>query len=522
MRSRLSDKQFQYSLTRLPDQQALQRWLAPAQVQLAGRPAVRFRRMYYDTFDWRLYRCGWVLEFDELEVRGRLRLRGRGVDAPVLEQALASVPPFPATLPPGRLRERLIKLCKLRALMLRASVDLELTPFEIRNAADKVTVRLANIRFRSNGRSRPRSIHRQLLLEPLRGYGRDAVHIREVVEQRLALEPEAEDPFERICRHDGLQPGQYQTRLNFDLVPEERSDQVLARLLLFLLDIMEVNETGIRDDIDSEFLHDFRIACRRSRTLISQVREVLPASELKRYKAVFKWLSEATGPCRDLDVFMLDLQPLAGYAGVASDTGLEVLRSLLETQRRQARADLLRTLRAKRYRRFKQDWRDWLKRAAAGECQAAQSATPVKTVADTSIWRVYKKILKDGAAIDPDTDAIALHELRKTGKKLRYLLEAFGSLYPVDDIAATVKALKKLQDNLGGIVDASVQSEKLQQIRNRLAAEAPDTDSLQTLRQLIDYCDDRHHELLDEFNYRFERFSRRKNRKRAKRLFKPG
>ena len=45
---------------------------------------------------------------------------------------------------------------------------------------------------------------------------------------------------------------------------------------------------------------------------------------------------------------------------------------------------------------------------------------------------VYKQMVKMGSSIDDDSPAEDLHELRKVGKELRYLLEFFASLYPAD------------------------------------------------------------------------------------------
>ena len=56
----------------------------------------------------------------------------------------------------------------------------------------------------------------------------------------------------------------------------------------------------------------------------------------------------------------------------------------------------------------------------------------------------------------PDTPAEQVHDLRKDAKKLRYLLECFGSLLPKSPRKQFVKRLKALQDNLGEHQDAEV------------------------------------------------------------------
>ena len=69
-----------------------------------------------------------------------------------------------------------------------------------------------------------------------------------------------------------------------------------------------------------------------------------------------------------------------------------------------------------------------------------------------------------GKAIDDDSPAEDLHELRKVGKELRYLLEFFASLYPPEVVKPFVKTLKGLQDQLGRFQDHEVQANALREL----------------------------------------------------------
>ena len=53
----------------------------------------------------------------------------------------------------------------------------------------------------------------------------------------------------------------------------------------------------------------------------------------------------------------------------------------------------------------------------------------------------------------------ALHDLRKRGKELRYLLELFGSPFPTNVVKPMVSTLKDLQEVLGRFQDRAVQIE---------------------------------------------------------------
>jgi CHAD domain-containing protein len=263
-------------------------------------------------------------------------------------------------------------------------------------------------------------------------------------------------------------PGDYSGRLRVRLSRAQTARQALAKVLLFLLDIAERNLQGIEADIDTEFLHDFRISCRRSRSLVTQVRGVLPAADLARFRDAFSWLSTITSPRRDLDVFLLALPGHAAGLEAATRAALEPFWQLLRTERAREHERLLQELRSERFAGFRRDWRGFLVDAMRAE--GAANEEPVMTAAGTAIWRVYRRLLRDGRTAGTGSYSEALHELRKTGKKLRYLLEAFRTLYPEDDMEAVIAALRKLQNVLGDIVDSAVQQSYLREWGAALAA----------------------------------------------------
>jgi CHAD domain-containing protein len=68
--------------------------------------------------------------------------------------------------------------------------------------------------------------------------------------------------------------------------------------------------------------------------------------------------------------------------------------------------------------------------------------------------------------------------LRIDAKKLRYLLEFFSELYPVETVRSLVKDLKRLQDILGGFNDMVVQRGRNTALVEELTASgeaSPDT-----------------------------------------------
>ena len=96
----------------------------------------------------------------------------------------------------------------------------------------------------------------------------------------------------------------------------------------------------------------------------------------------------------------------------------------------------------------------------------------MQELASHRITRVYRKMVKMGRAIDDDSPAEDLHELRKVGKELRYLLEFFASLYPADVVKPFIKTLKGLQDQLGRFQDREVQANALRELAPEVAEPA--------------------------------------------------
>jgi CHAD domain-containing protein len=154
---------------------------------------------------------------------------------------------------------------------------------------------------------------------------------------------------------------------------------------------------------------------------------------------------------------------------------LEPLRTLLE--RKRARA-LTRTRRALRAAQTRQALTEW----AAFTAGAPTAERTVDELASARIAAVYRKMVKLGGAIDDGSPAEALHELRKVGKELRYLLEFFASLYPADVVKPFVKTLKGLQDQLGRFQDREVQANALRE----WAPEVADHMTLMAMGVLVD------------------------------------
>jgi CHAD domain-containing protein len=280
---------------------------------------------------------------------------------------------------------------------------------------------------------------------------------------------------------------------------------------------MRANLPGVLDDVDTEFLHDFRIAVRRTRSTLKLGRPALPEGVTDQWEPALKWLGGLTTPVRDLDVHQLDLPVMAGWLHAADPTDLQPFAVQLRRHRSAARRSLVRGLRSARFRNLLSGWEVVL--ADLSRSPRGQAIRlPAGALADRSIGRAYRRVLRDGAAITPDSPAEALHSLRTRCKELRYALELFA---PVTDDAAGKRAvadLKDLQDVLGRFQDTDVQKQTLYGFADQMRAAHAPTKALLAMGELVAHLDADQRRARQGFDQAFTRFSRPSGRHRMRLL----
>jgi CHAD domain-containing protein len=218
---------------------------------------------------------------------------------------------------------------------------------------------------------------------------------------------------------------------------------------------------------------------------------------------------------RDLDVQLLEWPALVGELTLDRATELEPLRHVLEHRRARERTKLRRGLRSARFATALADWRA----LARAEAPGPDASAPIAAVAGDRITKVLARMLRDGAKVDDDSPAEALHDLRKRGKELRYLLELFGSAFDEQAVAPLVTGLKGLQSVLGRFQDRAVQVETLRDLRHDLATEPEGPAALIALGPVLDALLGDQEAARAEFADGFAAFARVARSKRVRKAF---
>ncbi|MHB1400541.1 MAG: CHAD domain-containing protein [Trichloromonadaceae bacterium] len=297
------------------------------------------------------------------------------------------------------------------------------------------------------------------------------------------------------------------------LAPHLPAGAAVRGILLRLLGVLDEQEAGLRAGLDAECLHDFRVAVRRTRSVLGQLKATLPPAVLKRFRPEFAWLGELTSPTRDLDVYLHKFPAYCDWLPAETRDDLKPLLELLHRQRDLARARMLAGLDSERFLQLKSQWRFFLT-MAEDDSSPPQALRPLRELTDSSLCRALRKALRDGAAITGQSPAADLHELRKTCKKLRYLLEFFQELYSPKAMGRLIRALKGLQDNLGEFQDLQVHSEALLGFSRQMVEEGEvPPQTLLALGMLVETLRARQQRARKEFNERFAGFASAENRR---------
>ncbi len=462
---------------------------------------------HLDTFDWRLWRDGSRLSIETTGARKSLRWRPR-FDPPYAMPVGGDIR-FVRQLPDGFLRSALEPIVGVRALTPVGECRVERITARIADGRGDTAVRLVFERIRPlDAAGTPiGAAHLRLSLSPAAGHEKTGKRALAVLREAGTVKTTVDDDLGLTTAARGRRPGDYRSRPQLRLTAGRPAGKALRVILGSLLEVFRANIEGVLADLDTEFLHDLRVATRRGRAALAQIKGVLPRETAALISDEFKWLAAVTGPCRDLDVFLLEMEDFRRQLGDLAGE-LDPLQRHLDSTRRREHRRVCRALRSARCSRLLDDWAELLAPSSADGLELPAAGEPIGELAAKRILKAYKRTVKRGSSLAGDSPAAELHKLRIDAKKLRYLLEFFDSLFEKKTIARLVKELKLLQDILGGFNDMAVQQRRLGEFADQLTAagEAPASTVL-AMGRLAAAMDQRQQAYRRQFARRFTEFA---------------
>jgi CHAD domain-containing protein len=243
-------------------------------------------------------------------------------------------------------------------------------------------------------------------------------------------------------------------------VPEYAGDLITrpaaegaALVCLAQLDAAHAAAQRLADPGDAEALHDFRVALRRLRSTLRAFRSDLDDAVSKKVRNRLRDVTRATAPGRDAEVLIASVKTLEGRLTRGQRGGVPWLLARLADRRDRAYDELRREL-VPEFRQVERRLRKALSVVVRRPRDPAGETPTFGAVAATLLSEQAALLEQEIATIQAPDDESAVHGVRITAKRLRYLLEPLGALEP--RAAAVLPRLKEIQTLLGDVHDLQV------------------------------------------------------------------
>jgi len=420
----------------------------------------------YDTFDWRLFDQSLVLTVTDKN----LLLRKLFKTSNILGAEISPPPVFLKDFPNGELKKLLTPIIKMRALFKLVEVYSWSSLHRVLNPDKKTVAILEYEEIRSSRDKESPFLAAYLWLHPVKGYSKYYRNLSKRLNEAKLSANINEDIYFKLLSSINKIPGSYSSKLNINLDPDMRSDEAAKIILRSLLKVIKINEPYIATDLDTEFLHDYRVAVRRTRSALGQIKNVFPHETTLRFKKDFSFVGKLSNQLRDLDVYLLKKDAYKALLPSSLRNDIDPLFVYLSNKRSKALKQVVKSFGSNKYRQIFHEWEIFLNEPPKDVPKTSNADLSILTLAQKRIYKQYRLIFDSINQISENVDDKKLHALRIECKKIRYLLEFFSSLFSCKEMNTLLDQLKKLQNKLGVLNDLFVHQEYLLNISEELPA----------------------------------------------------
>ena len=192
---------------------------------------------------------------------------------------------------------------------------------------------------------------------------------------------------------------------------------------------------------DIEHVHQLRVACRRTSAALEAFRPLM-AKKPTALRSMLKRIRRAAGPARDTDVLLERYQSIP-----TSPPAVEYVIARLEQQRVDVQQQLVTVEKQARPKKIDRSLKQCLSLLEQGN----KKQPTIGKFAKAALHEASLPVMELTKLKQPNLEQ--LHELRIAGKRLRYSIELFHSVFPQDLQAEFYPLVEKLQSRLGKIND---------------------------------------------------------------------
>ncbi len=495
---------------------------------LTGRGEVRVQstdnqvRYYLDTFDWRLYRAGTVLEVATTPTGYLLNWRRLRSGEPLVTLAMKRLPSSVLDFSAPGIRARFERILGRRALETRIAVKSRGSDFSVLNRERKVVARLERRQDRVYREHSMEQVQlpEHVYLVPYRGYQGELEKVQRRIAADAKLVAADADPLELLVERLQLEPTRYESHPAFELRPEAPALDAMRQVQGGFLQVMTQNIPGACRGEDPEFLHDFLVAERRTRCMLNRYPEVFPTVGLSQLSEDLAWAEKMATPVRDLDIYLELVDEFLGKVDKAHRRDLKPLFHYLNGQKRREQRELQVALESPRFKRTLKRWGEYLNADFPRHQHPEEASTPIRAVVCRCVLELLDELVTEGRAVLAGGSDAALCELHQTSKKLGYQLEVFHSLFPESELGPLMEEHERLQRGLNRFRDLHVQHRTLGKYEQKMKLEQQAMPvAIEATDLLLARLGEERDAERQRVRKRFEKFARPRNVERFNAIF---
>ena len=233
---------------------------------------------------------------------------------------------------------------------------------------------------------------------------------------------------------------------------DDRLDVAVQKILTYQMHRFQEQLPGLQRDIDTEFVHQARVATRRMRSALRLFRDAIPEGTAAYLQGELKWLGTLFGGVRDLDVFLLNLSQFKQQIERFPAKKKQAFENWIEKRRRAPLKALWSALESPRCKHFERRMMQFFERPLPLRPRPSLALKPVREVAPVIITEKFDAVIEQGRAILADPKLKQYHLLRIQMKKLRYASEFMATAYE-GTLDAFIERTVEIQDCLGELQD---------------------------------------------------------------------
>ena len=264
---------------------------------------------------------------------------------------------------------------------------------------------------------------------------------------------------------------------------DDRLDLALRKILTYQFQRLREQLPGVHRDIDTEFVHQARVATRRMRSALRLFRDAFPEGTAAYLQGEMKWLGSLLGAVRDLDVFLLNLSRFKRQIERFPAKKKQVFENWIEKQRQAPLKALCQALESPRYIQFERRIMQFLEKPLPTHPRAPLAVKTVRDVAPVLLKEKFDAVIEQGHVVLADSKLKQYHRLRIQMKRLRYLSEFVAPAYE-GALDAFIERTVEIQDCLGELQDTVFTRKFVDSLRDDWKGKLVDPDLLFILGEI--------------------------------------